>query len=690
MKILLIEDDEQIAVVLSEMLTAHHYLVEHATDGKTGLDLAQAFTYDLIVLDLAIPYLDGLSVCRKLRKQGRVTPILVLTARDSETDKAQGLDAGADDYVCKPFNALELLARIRALIRRSQALPNPSLVWERLVMHPLRGEVTYADQPLALTPKEFGLLELFLRNPQRIFSRSAILDQLWSYEKPPSESAVTMHIKDLRQKLKAAGLTTEVIETIYGMGYRLKTPPSQPTLTEPSSPQLPQADTLQGKATQERATRSPSVSLEELHPTLGTPPSQPLSLPSLAHLISRFQPHFVRQITLLSALVEHQPWLFSHPPDSPHWQMVRQEIHKLAGTLGTFGYTTGSELAKELEQILHQKTTLSEAQKSRVKDLLNQVKQVLALPSPSLPHTLPPSTSVEGKAKRVLIVDRDRAVLEALQAIAPTWQIHITIANSLAQVRQILTQETPDLVLLDLTFSPEAGTEPSNSLHLLQELVSQTPPLPVVVLSQHDSLEARVAVARIGGSRFLPRSATIEHIWQTLYEVLHQPQRHVRIMAVDDDPVLLTSVASLLKPWDLWLTPLSDPRRFWQVLTQVAPDLLILDLEMPTFSGIDLCQVVRQDPTWADLPILILTSHTDAETIQRVFAVGADDFVGKPVVGPELLTRILKYLGKTHPPSSLRGHPSEATPLTGGSRLLPGREVLPLSRSRPLEGSSRL
>lgn len=720
MKILVIEDDEQIAAVLSEMLTAHHYVVEHATDGKTGLDLAQAFTYELIVLDLSIPCLDGLSVCRKLRKQGRLTPILVLTARDSEIDKAQGLDAGADDYVCKPFKALELLARIRALIRRSQATPTPSLTWGPLVMHPLRGEVTFADRPLALTPKEFALLELFLRNPQRIFSRSAILDQLWSYDNPPSESAVTMHIKDLRQKLKAAGLTQDMIETIYGMGYRLKTAPNPAAPMElPAALLAATGEETQAGVTQaivpplnerELSSKSPSdiprslgdppqtttTAKETTHPS-STPspslpapcPSQSASVPDLTHLIDRFHPHFLQQITLLITLIEDQPWLFRHPPTSPLWQPVRQVVHKLLGTLGTFGYTTGAALAKELDRLLRQEMVLSAAQQGQLKDLLTGLKQALDTPVSPAPKARSPVPTTVGQPKRVLIIDRDRARLDAIQALLPTGKICITIAESLSQVQQILPQVMPDLVLLDLALPSETGTDPRDARQLLQALVQQDSQRPIVVLSPEDSLEERVAVARIGGSRFLPRSTAIEQIVQTLLAILSQGERLAKILAVDDDCALLASLTSLLEPRGLQLTPLSDPHEFWQVLPQVAPDLLILDLEMPTFSGIDLCRVVRQAPTWTHLPILILTSHTDAETVQRVFAAGADDFVGKPVAGPELVTRILNRLERAYrqPPQLPKLSPAKAQPPIAKAPAHSWSSRPHLPRSLSLEGS---
>lgn len=179
MKILLVEDDEPVVAVLLEVLTAQHYTVDVATDGQIGLELATNWDYKLILLDSQIPKLDGICLCRALRAQGFQKPILLLTAKDSSADVVQGLDAGADDYVTKPYDLSELLARLRALLRRRETSLVPTvLTWEKLHINLNAASVTYAEQPLALTPKEYGLLGLFLRNPHRAFSRSDILDRL--------------------------------------------------------------------------------------------------------------------------------------------------------------------------------------------------------------------------------------------------------------------------------------------------------------------------------------------------------------------------------------------------------------------------------------------------------------------------------------------------------------------------------
>ncbi|AFY75923.1 MAG: response regulator transcription factor [Hydrococcus sp. C42_A2020_068] len=194
MRILLVEDDDRIAKALAETLKDRQYLVDLATDGEIGWDYLQAFNYDLVILDIMLPKLDGISLCQQMRREGYMNPVLMLTARDNSDDKVKGLDAGADDYVVKPFDLPELAARIRALLRRGNSTLPPVLEWERLRLDPGTCGVTYAGQPLHLTPKEYGLLELLLRNSPRVLSRSTILDRLWSFEDPPTEEAVKVHI----------------------------------------------------------------------------------------------------------------------------------------------------------------------------------------------------------------------------------------------------------------------------------------------------------------------------------------------------------------------------------------------------------------------------------------------------------------------------------------------------------------
>lgn len=230
MRILIVEDDVQLAEVLTEALTRRQYTVDVARDGVMAWNLVEAIAYDLIVLDITLPKLNGVRFCQQLRtaearthKQSQAaTPVLMLTARDTVADKIVGLDAGADDYVTKPFELEELMARIRALLRRGASTSEFRLHWGDLQLNPATHEAIYNSQPVTLTRTEYALLELLVASGRRILSRSGIIEQLWSAEDSPVAETVNSHIRGLRHKLKSLGAPEDFIETVHGLGYRLK------------------------------------------------------------------------------------------------------------------------------------------------------------------------------------------------------------------------------------------------------------------------------------------------------------------------------------------------------------------------------------------------------------------------------------------------------------------------------------
>ena len=222
MKILLVEDDVSLAEVLAEAMATQRYIVDTASDGESGWKQAINCDYDLVVLDVMLPKLDGVGLCQRVRTSGYRMPILMVTARDTSTDKVMGLDAGADDYMIKPVDIPEFLARIRALLRRGSTSAPPILQWGDLSLNPATFEVTYKGEKLRMTPKEYSLLELFLRHGRQIMSRGAIIEHLWSFDSSPREETIKVHIKTLRQKLKSIGAPDDFIETVHGVGYRLK------------------------------------------------------------------------------------------------------------------------------------------------------------------------------------------------------------------------------------------------------------------------------------------------------------------------------------------------------------------------------------------------------------------------------------------------------------------------------------
>ncbi|NEQ67361.1 MAG: response regulator transcription factor [Symploca sp. SIO2D2] len=222
MRILLVEDNTPLAEGLADAISAQLYIVDIVGDGEAAWEQIKTVEYDLILLDLMLPKLDGISLCKRLRSHGIETPVLMLTARDTSMDKVIGLDVGADDYMVKPFDLPELLARIRALLRRGNFASSPILVWGGLRLDPSTYQVSFQEHLLHLTPKEYSILELLMRNGQRVLSRNLIIEQIWSFDNAPVESTVKVHIKSLRHKLKAAGAPNDLIQTVHGIGYRLK------------------------------------------------------------------------------------------------------------------------------------------------------------------------------------------------------------------------------------------------------------------------------------------------------------------------------------------------------------------------------------------------------------------------------------------------------------------------------------
>ena len=223
MKILLVEDEPKVAAFLQKGLTEQQHAVEVAYDGVTGLRRALAEPYDLLILDNLLPGLNGLDVCRQVRTQNSTVPILMLTALGETDDKIRGLDAGADDYLVKPFAFQELLARIRALVRRRHEGPAPDVVLRLadLTLDPGRKLVQRANQTIQLTAREFALLEYLLRNQERVVSRVDILEQVWETSFDTGSNVIDVYINFLRKKIDK-DFSPKLIHTLVGMGYVMK------------------------------------------------------------------------------------------------------------------------------------------------------------------------------------------------------------------------------------------------------------------------------------------------------------------------------------------------------------------------------------------------------------------------------------------------------------------------------------
>jgi two-component system response regulator MprA len=226
-RILVVDDDRAVRESLRRSLSFNGYSVALAQDGLEALDLISSDRPDAVVLDVMMPRLDGLEVCRQLRSTGDDLPILVLTARDSVSERVAGLDAGADDYLPKPFALEELLARMRALLRRTTPDDgeSPAMTFADLSLDPVTREVTRGQRQISLTRTEFALLEMLIANPRRVLTRSRILEEVWGFDFPTSGNALEVYVGYLRRKTEAEG-EPRLIHTVRGVGYVLReTPP---------------------------------------------------------------------------------------------------------------------------------------------------------------------------------------------------------------------------------------------------------------------------------------------------------------------------------------------------------------------------------------------------------------------------------------------------------------------------------
>ena len=610
MRILLVEDDESIVDVLTTILAERNYRVDVARDGQIGWQMAETQTYDLVLLDVGLPKLDGISICRRLRQVGNQVLVMLLTARNSTTDKLFGLDAGADDYVVKPLNLQELTARIRALLRRRGAIASPVLEWGHLMLDPNRREITYEGRLLQFSHKEYQLLELFLQHPNRVLSRSAIVNDVWSLdETPPNEDTVKSHIKSIRRKLDAFG-ARDLIETLYGQGYRLNPEYrlEKPQIAEQTSTEQETLELAVSKIWQ----RTKGSTLERLD--------------SLQQMI-----YFLQSGTL----------------DNDLLQSVSHSAHKLAGSLGTFGFQTASRLAQQLEALLQSKLpqeVLAQKAQQLVTALYESYELLTEEPIEGADDTpkgnLAGPILVNEEWPLLLIIDQDHDLAENIAKEANVWKIRTEIAPDPAVARERIAHNRPDVILFDTPLNDKD----KQSMAFLQEIANRDIPIPVIVFSAPETANDRLALAHLEGQTFLQKPAPSNQVLRAVNQALQAKPTIVKILAVDDDPQILAVLKALLDPQGIELVGLEDPTRFWETLKLTQPDLLILDISMPGVSGLDLCRLVRSDFELNWLPILFLTAQDDLPTLQQVFKAGADDYLPKVLIAEELVTRVRNRL----------------------------------------------
>jgi diguanylate cyclase (GGDEF)-like protein len=348
---------------------------------------------------------------------------------------------------------------------------------------------------------------------------------------------------------------------------------------------------------------------------------------------------------------------------------AQREAHKLAGAVGTFGFWRASALAKEAEAILEGDDAITSPNALRLSSLTASIREHLSdepgrdQDAPIAPESLDTIVSV-GHGK-LLIIGTDVDFRERMAIEARSLGVEVLAARSAAEARTMLTGPI-DAVILDLTL-PDAG------FTFLEKLHAARPTIPVIVLSDNDEFQDRVEAARLGGSGFLQKPVRPSQLIDLLRDSLVATTDDLAtIVAVDDDAELLAMIQALLQPVGARVVTVTDPLRVLNVLVEHAPDLVMLDVDMPGLNGIELCRVLRNDPRWSALPVLFLTARSEPANVLRMFEAGADDFVAKPVLGPELVARVRNRLERTR----MLRLAADVDSLTGVATRRRGIEVL--------------
>jgi DNA-binding response OmpR family regulator/HPt (histidine-containing phosphotransfer) domain-containing protein len=653
MKILLIEDDPALVTLLTKSLRSQHHIVDAVKDGEMGWTYASTFDYNLIILDVMLPKLDGISLCEKLRSEGYTMPILLLTAQDQTTAKVQGLDAGADDYVVKPFDIAELIARVRALLRRGSNNSLPLLSWGDLVLNPTSCDVTYNGQLLTLTTKEYDLLELMLRDSSHVFSSEEIIDRLWSSDDFPAEATVRSHLRRLRHKLQAAGAPADMIGTIHGRGYYLTAPTTHSPVQniDLHGGQESGSPLIVGEQSDHEQTQEYLAFLQETWVT--TKPQCLASLTELAEILDR----------LIAGIATY-----------PEQQQAYQLAHKLTGTLGVFYLLSAMEIARKIELLLKRSSLVSSAEAAILPALLAELTASVEINNPQIdPISSEYQSSSENQQSyrsALLLIDLDPSLDAALASLAKEqdcrtvtlFSAGVAITDDLILDSRILNIQTVENYLANIStdaiFLPtvvvvslkiDGNKIDEECLVLIRNIHQLLPHWSVLAISNSDELHQRLAVVQNGGKFLSIDQLAPTQIFTVAIALCRSVLEPIKVMVVDDDVNWLRAVPQLLQPWEMKVTTLADPLRFWQVLRSVQPDVLILDIQMPDINGLELCQILRGDPLWQHLPVLMLTAAHETSTPQQAFLVGADDYLCKTMPVNDFAQRILHRWARSQP-----------------------------------------
>jgi diguanylate cyclase (GGDEF)-like protein len=358
------------------------------------------------------------------------------------------------------------------------------------------------------------------------------------------------------------------------------------------------------------------------------------SAETIANIWEQYQPSMLAHVGLIERAITT---LIADELDESLCDEARRAAHTLTGSVGTFGFTRASYAASELEQAL---VTPTAAQVPALSGLIVSIRHELERERTHATQLSPVESTAQ--QPQVLVVDDDRDFCGLMMAEAASLSIPCETVPSPGRARTVCAERLTAIVLLDLTLPPD---DLADAYDLLAELSSRTPPVPVLVLTGTGVFDDRVEVARRGGRAFLPKSLSPSELLRAAEQFLvRESLQRTKVLIVDDDPSILAAMRTLLEGHEIEVSTLTDPLRFWETLEEIAPELLILDVNMPGVNGPELCRVVRSDPRWNQIAVIFVTNSKDPQTINAIFQAGADDYLAKPIVERELITRVSNRL----------------------------------------------
>lgn len=607
MKILLVDDDPRFTTTAQSLLEEKKYSIDVLNIADNIFNFIEKNNYDLLILDVIMPKTDGITICRKLRKNHQELPILLLTALQGKNDKLKAFEAGADDYLVKPFDWDELLARIRALLRRKETEETVTLKWGNLTLVTDTKQIVYDSKDLNLTPTEYQILEVFLTNPSKLFSIDDLISKLWDFDEIPTNSTIRSHIKGLRKKLKKIGGDSDLIQTVYGMGYRLK---------------------KVEKVKVEKKSENKEIKFFKQEKEINNQSQNDSISAALAAIWGQYQQDVIEDINCLNEYNQNI-----------NCQLTKEEAvrkaHSLVGFLGSIGFIDISHICKNIENLLRD-NQIGETLQKEIDKLYSFCEKMKNENSNSFNNL---SIEESTRKKNVLMIDSKSEFTDNFIYFANFWNLEIDLTNNLSYGLEKLTNNKFDLILFDI-YLIKKHSDRKESLNQIIKLAKDTP---IYIITNKDDFRRRLEVSdyKINGfiSKDLSSIKIIQFITQNWNNINHKI-----VLALDDDEKFLDILESQLVEPNLKLITLNHPSKIWKFLDNITPDLIILDLQMPEINGIDVCKVIKNDLHWQKIPVIFLTAYLNDGIIDQIITVGANDFIPKSKLELELNNRIVNHL----------------------------------------------